>query len=296
MTNGIVNLLKPPGMSSRQAVSAVRRMMGEKAGHAGTLDPEACGVLPIMVGRATRLFDYIADQDKQYLAELCFGAATDTQDAQGNVVAVGNCRPDEADIRQAMTAFIGDVLQTPPAYSAIKIGGKRAYDLARGGTWPAIEARPIRIDSIDYVAGVSDSRHLIRVVCGKGTYIRTLCHDIGRALCCPAHMSFLLRERTGVFRVDEAMTLEEVQSLAEKRVSPDSWMMDMGQVLGHILPARVKDSYEKLCRNGGALPPGAVDLSDEPAEGRLYRMYCSQTLVCISAFADGYFRVRTYLA
>ncbi|MGI6654779.1 MAG: tRNA pseudouridine(55) synthase TruB [Christensenellales bacterium] len=217
MASGICNLLKPPGMTSRQAVTRVARLTGEKAGHAGTLDPQACGVLPILLGKATRLFDFVASEHKQYLAEICFGVATDTLDAAGSVVASGGRVPSLQEVLDVLPSFLGSSLQTPPAYSARKVDGVRAYKLAREGAAPMLAPHRICIDAITHVAQTDYNRHLIRIVCSKGTYIRTLCQDIGQALHTHAHMSFLLREQTGVFDIADAVTLEELEKLSNKR-------------------------------------------------------------------------------
>ncbi|NLB37730.1 MAG: tRNA pseudouridine(55) synthase TruB, partial [Clostridiales bacterium] len=164
-------------MTSRQAVSRVARLTGEKAGHAGTLDPQACGVLPILLGKATRLFDFVAGERKQYLAEIHFGMETDTQDAEGTIAQDGGRIPPLQEVLDVLPGFVGDSLQEPPAYSAKKIGGVRAHKLARAGDAPVMAAQTIQVHAITHVAQTAEDRHLIRVVCSKGTYIRTLCRD-----------------------------------------------------------------------------------------------------------------------
>ena len=177
-------------MTSSDVVVAVRRMLprGTKVGHGGTLDPDAAGVLPICVGKAARLFDYIIDKQKTYITELTLGVVTDTQDASGAVLSRSPVSASESDVRHAALNFIGDIAQIPPAYSAIQVNGKRLYDLARAGQAPALQPRRVRVDSIEYMRQTAPDRHLLRILCGKGVYIRAICHDIGALLGCGGHM------------------------------------------------------------------------------------------------------------
>ena len=247
--DGYINVLKPPGMSSGAVVAIVKRAAREKVGHAGTLDPEAAGVLPVMVGRATRLFDFLVEKQKTYLAEIAFGAATDTQDAQGTVIETGESIPDFAAVQAVLPQFTGTVMQRPPIYSALKQGGQPLYKLARKGQKADIPARPIEIMRIDALAQTPRNGCLLRVTCGRGTYIRTLCHDIGQALGCPAHMRFLLREQTGAFDLSTAVTIEQIKAagaegtLGQYLIAPDA-------PLQHLARYDVPERYAKLCMNG----------------------------------------------
>jgi len=208
--DGFINLLKPPGMTSSDAVFKIRKMLprGVKVGHGGTLDPDAAGVLPISIGRGTRLFDYMIDKKKVYVAEACLGIETDTQDASGKVVARAEVTATEAEIRAAMEMLTGEILQVPPMYSAVKRDGKRMYDLARSGVEVALEPRPARVDAFQYLRPAGPGRFLARIECGRGVYIRTLLHDLGRLLGCGAHMAFLLRTRVGAFDIADAVALD----------------------------------------------------------------------------------------
>ena len=174
--DGVVNFLKPPGMTGFDCAAFAHRLTGAKCGHAGTLDPEAAGVLPLLLGRASKLFDYIAEGGKTYLAEVAFGAATDTFDAQGIVVAESDARPDEKAILAALPDFIGEIEQVPPMYSALKRGGQRLYKLARAGKSLPLAPRRVTVDGIDFIR-LTPSGCLLRVRCGKGVYIRSLAHD-----------------------------------------------------------------------------------------------------------------------
>ncbi len=285
MTDGFINVLKPPGMSSGAVVALVRRVSGQKAGHAGTLDPEACGVLPVMVGRATRLFDFLVEKRKTYLTEAAFGMETDTQDAQGMAVAYGESYPDMEQIQRVLPSFTGEIMQTPPLYSALKKGGQPLYKLARRGETADIPARKVWIESIAAIGETPRHGCMLRVICGRGTYIRTLCHDIGRALGCPAHMRFLLREQTGAFDLSTAVTIEELKRTAETK-DLARYILPPDYPLGHLARYDVPQRLVKLCENGVALRadewPGAVP------PGEHVRLYTNGLFLGISrAEADG---------
>ncbi|MCL2696373.1 MAG: tRNA pseudouridine(55) synthase TruB [Clostridiales bacterium] len=213
--DGIFNLIKPPGMSSSDAVVDIRRLTGVKrVGHLGTLDPGAAGVLPVCVGRAARLFDYLVDKEKEYLAEIAFGQSTDTQDAFGKVLESADCHVTAEQLAAVLPRFRGAIEQVAPMYSALKHEGKKLYDLALSGA-PAVEKkRVIEIGKLELIEQTGTNRFLLRVGCSRGTYIRTLCRDIGLALGLPAHMSFLLRTRSGPFTLDDAYTIPELTALA----------------------------------------------------------------------------------
>ncbi|WP_371381748.1 tRNA pseudouridine(55) synthase TruB [Sporomusa aerivorans] len=248
MQSGVINVLKPPGMTSHDVVAFIRRLYGiKRVGHAGTLDPAAAGVLPIFLGSATRLVEYLADADKSYRAELTFGFATDTGDDTGNILATSPCsKPESAQIKGVLASFVGDSEQIPPMYSAVKIGGKKLYELARSGQVVERKPRSIKIDAISLVAEY-ETGFLFDVTCSKGTYIRTLCIDIGNKLSNLAVMSFLVRTRVGNFYLQHSLTLEEIAADREKAIQkPDS-------VLTH-LPSLVlseQDSY--AVRTGRAI-------------------------------------------
>ena len=287
--DGFINVLKPPGMSSGTVVAIVKRVTGEKAGHAGTLDPEACGILPVMVGRATRLFDFMVEKQKTYLAELAFGFATDTQDAQGVVIQRGDQYPGVDAVRAILPRFTGDILQTPPMYSALKVGGETLYKMALKGKTADIPARPIHVDSIELLAETPRHGMLLRVVCGRGTYIRTLCHDMGQALGCPSHMRFLLREQTGAFSLDTAITVEEL-----KAGGAEAALLPMDAPLAHLPRLDVPGHLQKLCLNGVRLRPDEWPGNAET--GDFIRLYIDGQLIGISRVGeDGALIPRTVL-
>ncbi|OTA40349.1 MAG: pseudouridine synthase, partial [Symbiobacterium thermophilum] len=230
----MLNLLKPPGMTSHDVVAFVRRALGvKKAGHTGTLDPGVAGVLPVCVGRATRLAEYIAGSDKAYRAEITFGVATDTQDGFGEVVAEADASHlTRGDVAYALTRFHGPIEQVPPMVSAVKVGGKRLYELARKGVEVEREPRRVfihRLQLLDFRPGPRPVAY-IDVVCSKGTYVRTLAHDLGRFLQVGAHLSYLVRTRSGPFVLAQAATLEELAAGKARLLPPAAALGDMPRV------------------------------------------------------------------
>ena len=216
MTEGIVTVLKPPAMSSSDVVVDIRKIFETKrVGHLGTLDPEAAGVLPVCFGRAVRLFDYLVDKQKTYLAEIAFGIATDTQDAQGKVTETSDAVVTADRLDAVLPRFTGTIVQTPPMYSALKFNGQKLYDLALSGKEIPDKSREVEIVSLKRVGTRGKNRFLIEVTCSRGTYIRTLCYDIGTALQVPAHMAFLLRTASGPFTLDRAFSIAELTEMKE---------------------------------------------------------------------------------
>lgn len=212
--DGWVILDKPVGLGSTPAVGKVRRLFGaQKAGHGGTLDPLASGVLPIALGEATKTVPFVMDGRKEYRFTLRFGEARSTEDAEGEVTAVSDVRPTDAAIRQVLPAFTGDIEQVPPAFSALKIEGKRAYDLARAGETFDLKPRRVLVERLELVAR-PDSDHADFVVgCGKGTYIRSLGRDLALALGTVGHLSALRRTAAGPFREEAAISLPKLEAL-----------------------------------------------------------------------------------
>ncbi|MEN8906898.1 MAG: tRNA pseudouridine(55) synthase TruB [Clostridiales bacterium] len=210
--NCILNVLKPPGMTSFDVVGYLRKLTKiKKIGHTGTLDPMAVGVLTICIGKATKLLEVLVDKDKVYKVEMKLGESTDTQDAEGCIIEEKSIdKIDENTIIKVLESFVGIYNQIPPMYSAIKINGKRLYELARKGIEIERKSRKIEIRKIDLI---NINKNIVKfdVECSKGTYIRTLCHDIGEKLGCGAHMNFLLRTRSGKFRIEDSYTLQEIE-------------------------------------------------------------------------------------
>ena len=211
---GIINVLKPPGMTSSDVVVWIRKILKiKKVGHTGTLDPGVAGVLPICVGKGTRLAEYITEQGKAYIAEVTFGLTTDTQDSYGKVIRETSPILNRSDLERALSNFIGKISQVPPVYSAVRKEGKHLYEYARKGIPIEINPREVSIYKMNLEEWFDGEfpRAILDIECSKGTYIRTICHDLGQALGCGAHMSYLVRVRSGPFMIQESWTLEEIE-------------------------------------------------------------------------------------
>jgi len=287
--DGFLNVLKPPGMSSAAVVGFVKRQVGkQKIGHAGTLDPEAAGVLPIMIGRAARLFDYLADKEKAYIAEIAFGAATDSQDAQGRVIQTGDHLPTRERIEAVLPEFIGQIQQTPSAFSAIKQKGRPLYELARKGETVAVPARTVTVDSLVLLEQTAPDGFMLKVECGRGTYVRTICHDLGQRLGCPAHMRFLLRTRTGDFDLKSAMTLEEIKALGEAGTLGDR-LLEMDMPLRHMPRVQIPKKLFKQAKNGAKMPAEAFENLPEG----VFTLYMEEAFMGMAHVQGEWVRYRT---
>ena len=211
--DGVLVVLKPPGMTSSNVVYDVRKIAGEaRAGHLGTLDPAAAGVLPVCLGRATRLFDLLVDKDKEYVFEIAFGIKTDTQDACGRVLARNQRTVGEAELRAALPALTGEQAQTASIFSALKVDGRKMYDLARAGETIEPRVRSVQIAELELLRPLAENRFLLRAICSRGTYVRSLCESIAERLGTIACMPFLLRARSGPFSLDQAVSIPELEA------------------------------------------------------------------------------------
>ena len=213
--HGWVVIDKPAGIGSTQVVGKVRwAFQAQKAGHSGTLDPDATGVLAVALGEATKTVPFVTDAEKCYRFRVTFGAATTTDDAAGEVIDTSPLRPTDAQIDAALVAFRGQIMQVPPQVSAVKVEGERAYDLARDGVEMDLAARPLWVERLE-VMGRPDADHVdLEMVCGKGGYVRSIARDLGRALGCLGHVAWLRREWSGPFLASEAVSLEQIEALA----------------------------------------------------------------------------------
>lgn len=285
--DGFLNILKPPGMSSGDVVMYIKKRLprGTRIGHGGTLDPDACGVLPVCVGNAVRLFDYIVDKEKTYLGEICLGSVTDTQDSSGKTVETRDWTGiGRAQIEAILPEFTGTILQTPPMYSAVKKNGKRLYKMARAGQEIEIESREAKIHVLEYVSQTGENTHLLRIKCGKGVYIRTLLHDIGQKLGCGAHMSMLIREKAGAFSIENARLLSEID--------PDSipgFLEEMDLPLEKYTKATVGGEHVHFVKNGNPLKPGWLRYDRETAQGDIVRVYMDDEFVGMGEITEGGF-------
>lgn len=278
--DGFINFLKPPGMTSHDAVGYVRRQLGEKkVGHAGTLDPGAAGVLPVAVGRATRLIEYLDSVEKAYRAELVFGFATDSGDDSGKVVERADffAMPERERLLEAFAAFTGTITQVPPAHSAIKINGRRACDLLREGHQVEIPSRQVQIHALKLLQA---GKHHIAfdVVCSKGTYIRSLCTDLGAYLGIPATMSFLVRRAVGSFALGDAVTAEQLAELKEASLLP------MDVYLGHLPRYDLRPDRLKAFSNGLLTHDRQFQMQHQPEGDVILRVYCNEEFIGIGHF------------
>jgi tRNA pseudouridine55 synthase len=240
--HGVINFLKPPGMTSHDAVQMARRVTGiKRIGHSGTLDPAAAGVLPLCVGSATRLCEYLLQHDKEYIAESTFGYETDTLDAVGEIIKTQpDFTPQKEDIQNALQHFTGDQQQIPPHYSALKKDGKKLYDLARAGELPELEPRRVQIHELELlhfvpVTNDAPARAMLRVKCGSGTYIRSLIRDIAHHLGGCATMTFLVRTKSGACSIEDARTAEEIQE------NPAACLLPLAKVLSWCFDEIIQD-------------------------------------------------------
>ena len=270
--NGIVIVDKPQGWTSQDVTARLRRVFStRRIGHGGTLDPMATGVLPVFVGRATRAVEFFEHAEKTYEATLRLGMKTDTQDITGTVLEERPVTVTEQDILNVLPAFRGEILQIPPMYSALKVNGQKLYDLARKGKEVERQPRPITVHELELLHfDGQDAR--IRVRCSKGTYIRTLCHDIGQKLGCGGVMTHLLRSRVGEFRAEDAYRLSEIQSFAEAGRLQEI-LVPTENMFSQFMTLKVKDSGLKALQNGNKLFSSQVVWEKEPTEGQELRVY-----------------------
>ncbi len=289
--NGFLCVLKPPGMTSSDVVVRVRRMLprGTKVGHAGTLDPEASGVLPLMIGKASRLFDYLVEKEKTYVAQLKPGYATDTQDAHGAIIAGSGEAASLEQLQAVIPQFTGDIMQIPPMFSALKRDGQKLCDLARQGVEIEVQPRPTQVHAIDVMHVLADGSYMIKIRCGKGTYIRTLCHDIGRAMGTQAHMGLLLRTQTGMFTLDDAHTIEEIQACDDL----STLLVPMDRPLAHVPRVDVVSWAERFVRNGNALT--RKELHGEIPDDKPVRLYLNDRFAGIGRMRDEYMKFEAML-
>lgn len=278
--HGWVVLDKPVGMTSTHAVSVVKRaFFAKKAGHAGTLDPLASGLLPIALGEATKTVPFVMDGRKAYRFTVTWGSQTATDDTEGEVVATSELRPDRAAIEALLPRFTGMIQQVPPKYSAIKIAGERAYDLARDGEEVTLQARPVEIDSLVIAAHDGDTT-VFEAECGKGTYVRAIARDLGLALGCLGHVSSLRRTRVGPFHEDDAASVEQLQQ------NPDEALRSVDTALA-LLPSIAvhRDAALRLKRGQSILLRGRETPPEVPA---LY-VTCGGVLIATGSVAAGEF-------
>jgi tRNA pseudouridine55 synthase len=275
--DGWVVLDKPVGLGSTPAVSRVRRLFGaQKAGHGGTLDPLASGVLPIALGEATKTVPFVMDGRKEYRFTLRFGEARSTEDSEGEVTASSEVRPTDQAIRDALGAFVGEIEQVPPAFSALKIDGQRAYDLARAGEVVEMKSRRVRIDSLDFLARPDRDHADLVVTCGKGTYIRSLGRDLAAALGTVGHLSALRRTAAGPFREEAAISLPKLEALGHIPALLGA-LVPVVTALDDIPALALTEAQANQLRHGQPV----LLTRDAPSSGALLRAELDERLVAL---------------
>lgn len=272
--SGVLNIYKPRGITSNAVVTRIKRLTGEKTGHTGTLDPDAEGVLPICIGKATKAAGMLTDSDKAYRAGIRLGVVTDTQDMTGTVLETSDANISAEEFEAAVNSFVGEISQIPPMYSAIKMNGQPLYKLARKGLEVERKPRNIKIYEIK-ILSFDGSKGEIEVYCSKGTYIRTLCDDIGKKLGCGAAMDGLIRIKSGGFDVKDSAMLEEIEK------NPDR----LNEIL---IPTDKLFPYKKLSLKGSAAKAvlnGNPVLCEGLEKGEKYRLYSpSGEFLCVSVY------------
>ena len=269
--DGIVNIYKPLGITSHDVIYKVRRILGiKKVGHTGTLDPEACGVLPVCVGKGTKLAGFITEANKEYKAVIRLGITTDTQDATGNILTESEPNVSFEEFSAAVSRLTGEIYQLPPMYSAIKINGKKLCNLARKGIEVEREPRKITVYNIE-ISDFNGETSVLDIKCSKGTYIRTVCHDIGQILGCGAVMQSLERTASGQFKAADSVTLEEFAKSPEKYIVPPEELL-------HGYKAYYADSRQtERFLNGCTVPADGIEI------GETYRVYSDKNeFLCLS--------------
>ncbi len=287
--SGWINLNKPVGMTSNDALMKIKRALNfPKIGHAGTLDPLASGILPIALGEATKLVSYMMEDDKVYLFTITWGEQRTTDDLEGEVIATSSVRPSQSEIEAALPTFRGEIQQTPPTFSAIKVEGARAYDLARSGQEFQLEARPVQVYELDLVETTPDSATL-RCICGKGTYVRSLARDLALALGTKGYVSRLVREAVGPFSLENAISLDfflenSDKGTLESAVLPVQTVLDDIPVLavddqeaaklksGQLLTFVARPQVERLVKAGFDLKSAEPSLALALCHGKLIAM------------------------
>ena len=273
--NKIVNILKPTGMTSHDVVSRVRKILNiKKVGHTGTLDPDASGVLPICIGKATKVSELILNKDKGYICELTLGITTDTYDSSGEILErYEDFNVSLEELEKAFDSQRGEIKQLPPMYSALKINGKRMCDLVRSGRSDEIELkyRDVNIKKLE-ILSYKDNKVMFYVKCSKGTYVRSICYDVGQVLGCGGHMSFLLRTESGKFNLDNSITLEELEIFKENEIL-DNYLYDIDYVLSNLGLIDINPLAVKSFVNGAIVYPKGFIKKEFKASDKLVRVY-----------------------
>lgn len=274
MADGIINVYKEKGFTSHDVVAKMRGILKQKKiGHTGTLDPMAEGVLPVCLGKATKLCDMLTDKTKTYEAVLLLGRETDTQDTTGEILAEYPVMADESQVKEAVLSFLGHYDQIPPMYSALKVDGKKLYELARAGKEVERKARPVEILDI-HVDRIELPRVTMTVTCSKGTYIRTLCYDIGRKLGCGGCMESLLRTQVSEFSLKDSLTLAQIEELRDDGTL-ENHILAVDKVFSEYPALKMKQDFDRLVHNGNSFYRNQAEGDSRLPDG-LIRVYDSR--------------------
>ena len=280
--NGFINVLKPAGATASDVVVCLKYVLHEKkVGHLGTLDPGACGVLPVAIGQGTKLFNLLTDKVKHYRAFFTFGKTTDTLDSYGQVTQSNGSVPTKEQLVKALQAFCGEIDQVPPAYSAISVGGVRAYKLARGGEEIELKSRKVTVHKIELIKQKSDDTFVVDILCSAGTYIRSLARDIAYACGTIGYMSALIRLKSGCFDIENAYTLDQIRELKEKCIVDIMYPLQ-------DLPTYVLDDKMYWDLDHG------IKIACEPFEG-YKNIYCKGVFFGVGEYIDGFLKLKYYL-
>ena len=276
MVHGVLNIYKEKGFTSHDVVAKLRGIVGQKKiGHTGTLDPDATGVLPVCLGKATKLCDMLTDKNKTYETVMLLGKVTDTQDISGEVLCekpvVGI---NEEEVKSTILSFVGDYMQVPPMYSALKVNGKKLYELAREGVEVERKARPVSILEIQIIK-IDLPRVQMKVSCSKGTYIRTLCHDIGAKLGCGACMEELIRTKVSRFEIEDSLTLAQVSDL-KTAGNLDKVLVPIDEMFSKYEAITLKEEYMSFVYNGNTFAPKHLNQYVELTDEKMVRVYDNQ--------------------
>ena len=285
MLHGVLNINKEKGFTSHDVVAKLRGIVGQKKiGHTGTLDPDATGVLPVCLGKATKLCDMLTEKDKTYETVMLLGKTTDTQDISGEILSEESLNGIHEDaVVKCIEEFVGDYMQVPPMYSALKVNGKKLYELAREGIEIERKARPVVIHEIK-ILEVDLPRVRMEVSCSKGTYIRTLCHDIGQRLGCGACMETLIRTKVSRFELAESLTLKEVEELKEAG-RLDEILVPIDAMFSEYEPVTLKKEFVSFAYNGNLFMPKHICERITLTDGKRVRVYDEDgTFIAIYAF------------
>lgn len=288
--DGVIVIRKEKGFTSHDVVAKLRGILKQKKiGHTGTLDPEAVGVLPVCLGKGTKVCDLLTDKDKVYEAVMRLGVVTDTQDMTGRILKESPVHVTREELEAVLSQFLGEYDQIPPMYSALKVQGKKLYELAREGQVIERKPRRVQILGLELLKMEEDGIHVhMRVHCSKGTYIRTLCHDIGERLGCGAAMEKLVRTQVGVFKIEDAMTLAQVEACVRNQ-QMDSLIRSIDSMFSMWPAGRTDTAIDRLLYNGNMLYRKDLVLEEkrEPESGEKFRVYDSQGQFCAVYVYDG---------